>query len=329
MHFRWTLAACVTGLFLANTNAPSAAEDLRFSLPVDCIIGETCFLQSLVDIDTGTDRLDPFCGAASYDGHKGTDIRVRDYTEMRAGMPVLAMADGYVMGSRNTAPERLIETDADRDAVKGKECGNGVLINHGGGWTAQLCHLAKGSVRVRKGDRVKRGQQIGIIGLSGRTAFPHVHVTLRKDNKVIDPMIGLHPGDACGQAGETLWTEEAARELGTETTALLQTGYADGPVTSTGVMKNEFNEPSLKGPLVFFATFINVRKGDIIEVEISGPEGIIAKSASKPLSRHRAVHTIYGGKRGALTAGSTYSSSTRLLRNGEVIAEETGVEIGF
>ena len=314
---------------LANTSAPAAAEDLRFSLPVDCIIGETCFLQSLVDIDTGPGRLDPFCGAASYDGHKGTDIRVRDYAEMRAGMPVLAMADGYVMGARNTAPERLIETDADRDAVKGKECGNGVLINHGGGWTAQLCHLAKGSVRVRKGDRVKRGQQIGIIGLSGRTAFPHVHVTLRKDNKVIDPMIGLHPGDACGQAGETLWTEEAARELGTETTALLQTGYADGPVTSTGVMKNEFDKPSLEGPLVFFATFINVRKGDIIEVEISGPEGIIAKSASKPLSRNRAVHTIYGGKRGALPAGSTYSSSTRLLRDGEVIAEETGVEIGF
>lgn len=327
MAHLFRLACAFFPAWLSLTTAQ--AEPLRFSLPVDCTVGETCFLQNYVDIDPGPGRLDPFCGAATYDGHKGTDIRVRDFEEMRAGVDVLAMADGRVIGTRNTAPDRLVATDADRDAVKDRECGNGVAIDHGDGWVTQLCHLARGSVMVRTGDRVERGQPIGKIGLSGMTQFPHVHASVRKDGEHIDPMNSARPGDACGEPGQTLWTGPAGRQLSGDPTALLSAGYAAGPVTGAEVMANRIGAPRSEGPLVLYASFINLRAGDMIELEISGPDGVFARNATEPLPGPKATYTAYAGKRGALPSGAAFSGTVRLLRDGAVIEERTGIDIRF
>ncbi len=327
---RLTGVVCLlAGLLSGYPFIAAAAETPQFSLPVDCIIGETCFLQSYMDIDPGPGRRDPFCGTATYDGHKGTDIRVRDVAEMQAGVPVLAMADGRVTGSRNTASDRLVETDADRSAVKGRECGNGVVIDHGDGWVTQLCHLARGSLRVRTGDTVKRGETIGRIGLSGLTQFPHVHASVRKDGEEIDPMTMARPGDPCGETGQSLWTQEAAQQLRGDTTVLLRAGYAASPVTGTDVVKNRVSAPSADGPLILFAHFINLQAGDVIELEIVGPNGVYARGASEPLPGPKASYTAYAGKRGGLPRGAEFNGIIRLLRDGQVVEERTGIDIRF
>ena len=41
--------------------------------------------------------------------------------------------------------------------------GNGVVIDHGGGWISQYSHLRSGSVRVHPGDRVSAGQPLGLV----------------------------------------------------------------------------------------------------------------------------------------------------------------------
>ena len=170
----WLGAAIAAGI-----GGAAAAQQPSFSLPFDCATAPSCLLQNYVDLDPGPERNDPFCGAATYDGHKGTDIRVRDIPELETGIPVLAMADGTVLRVRDGEPEKMTETKADREAVKGRECGNGVVIDHGGGWTTQTCHLKKGSLAVKPGETVQRGTPIAQMGLSGDTAFPHVHVTIR------------------------------------------------------------------------------------------------------------------------------------------------------
>ena len=59
--------------------------------------------------------------------------------------------------------------DAGHGAVAGREAGNGVLIEHGGGWQTQYSHLRSGSVSVKPGERVEAGTPLGLIGLSGNS----------------------------------------------------------------------------------------------------------------------------------------------------------------
>jgi murein DD-endopeptidase MepM/ murein hydrolase activator NlpD len=53
--------------------------------------------------------------------------------------------------------------------------GNHVIIDIGGGYYAFYAHLRPGSIRVKVGDRVKRGQVVGLVGNSGNSTEPHLH----------------------------------------------------------------------------------------------------------------------------------------------------------
>ena len=58
------------------------------------------------------------------------------------------------------------------------DTGNSVVIDHENGEFSLVAHMQKGSVRVRVGDRVTRGQGIGVMGNSGNSSGPHVHYQL-------------------------------------------------------------------------------------------------------------------------------------------------------
>ena len=139
--------------------APPLAEATppELGLPLACQLGQDCFIQQYVDTQEGPGAQDYTCGPLSYDGHKGTDIRVRDLPAMEAGVPVLAAAAGVVKGIRDGEPDIRV-SERGLDQVKGKEAGNGVVIDHGNGWETQYSHLKQRSVRVKLGDRVEAGQ---------------------------------------------------------------------------------------------------------------------------------------------------------------------------
>ena len=63
--------------------------------------------------------------------------------------------------------------------------GNSVTIDHGYGYETLYAHLSK--VKVNVGDRVKRGQIVGYVGSTGRSSGPHLHYSVYKDKKAIDP----------------------------------------------------------------------------------------------------------------------------------------------
>lgn len=60
-----------------------------------------------------------------------------------------------------------------------ENAGNVVVIDHGRGEYSLLAHLQRGSVSVKVGQRVKAGQQVGRVGMSGDAYIPHVHYELR------------------------------------------------------------------------------------------------------------------------------------------------------
>ncbi|MEN0042040.1 MAG: M23 family metallopeptidase, partial [Pseudomonadota bacterium] len=234
----------LVALGLSAISASAAAQNAgapSLSLPLECEVGRNCWVQNLVDMDTGPARKDPFCGAATFDTHKGTDIRVATNADLAKGVDIRAMAPGTVLGLRNDMDDRLMVSDADRAAVKGRECGNGLVIDHGNAWTTQMCHLAKGSVTVKKGDRVTRGQVVGRMGLSGMTEFPHIHVTVRRGKGVVDPITGKSTGRACDPAASTvntLWDATARTQVVAASSSVIKTGFSSAAVKGVDVIRD-------------------------------------------------------------------------------------------
>ncbi len=74
---------------------------LELSQPIDCTPGKDCFIQQYVDRDEGPGVQDYACGAETYDGHKGTDIRLRTTADVEKGVAVKASAEGTVVGLRD------------------------------------------------------------------------------------------------------------------------------------------------------------------------------------------------------------------------------------
>ena len=64
--------------------------------------------------------------------------------------------------------------------------GNHVIIDHGNGEFSFLCHLRNGSVKVKPGDKVTKGQEIARCGNSGNTSEPHLHYHLQATGKFGD-----------------------------------------------------------------------------------------------------------------------------------------------
>jgi len=151
-------------------------------IPLECEIGKDCDIQNYMDHKPGVGFQDYQCGGLGYDGHKGTDFRLPNLKWMREGVQVVASADGRVRAIRDEMPD----ISGQLKSIEGKEAGNSVAVMHGNGWETQYSHLRLGSVTVKPGQEVKAGQALGLVGLSGKTEFPLVHLAVRQRGKPVD-----------------------------------------------------------------------------------------------------------------------------------------------
>lgn len=111
-------------------------------------------------------RPDPFTGRMSF--HAGLD-----FTTGRSGAEINTVAAGVVTWS-------------------GPRSGYGLMVevNHGNGFTTRYAHSEKLLVEV--GDVVKKGQNIALVGSTGRSTGPHVHFEVYKNGRVVDPAAYIH-----------------------------------------------------------------------------------------------------------------------------------------
>lgn len=91
------------------------------------------------------------------------------------GKEVLAPADGEVVEASDKYPDSAILESGEANCAARDIRGNYVLIRHADREYSLLAHLKQGSIRVKPGDAVKRGQHIANCGNSGNTSEPHLH----------------------------------------------------------------------------------------------------------------------------------------------------------
>lgn len=111
-------------------------------------------------------RPDPFTGKLSF--HAGID-----FTTGKSGAEINTVAAGVVTWS-------------------GPRSGYGLMVevNHGNGFTTRYAHSEKLLVEV--GDVVSKGQNIALVGSTGRSTGPHVHFEVYKNGRVVDPAAYIH-----------------------------------------------------------------------------------------------------------------------------------------
>ena len=132
-----------------NRVTPDREWDGKFTAPADASISDVY----------GSQRI--FNGKAQRP-HYGLDFRVP------TGTPVAAMNSGTVLLARFLYFE-----------------GNCVVIDHGQGLLSLYFHLSE--FKVKEGESVKRGQEIGLSGGTGRATGPHLHVAVRWQGTYLDP----------------------------------------------------------------------------------------------------------------------------------------------
>lgn len=96
--------------------------------------------------------------------HHGIDYLIPE------GTPIFATADG------------TIESLSDQISSRGKA----IVVDHGNGYKTSYGHLSK--IRVKKGDKVKRGDIIALSGNSGLSFAPHLHYEVIFNNTRVDPI---------------------------------------------------------------------------------------------------------------------------------------------
>jgi hypothetical protein len=105
------------------------------------------------------------------------------------GKAVLAVADGRVITARDGLPDNIPgHNEAFHPAVPitlDTVAGNTMTIDLGGGQFAYYMHLEPGSLRVKAGDRVRRGQVLARVGCSGDAREPHLHFQVTDSPKLM------------------------------------------------------------------------------------------------------------------------------------------------
>lgn len=305
---------------------PASAQDITFRLPLACEIGSTCFIQHYVDRDPSPAVRDYQCGTLTYEGHDGTDIRVPNVLAQLAGVDVVAAADGKVASTREGVPDAFL-TKENRDKVSRIGCGNAVVIDHGNGWRTAYCHMARGSVAVRSGQAVKAGEKIGRLGLSGMTEFPHLHFTVLKDDKAIDPFSYGSSEKPCG-GGKSLWKASAQRALAYQAGSVLNAGFAPGPVTMESIESGSVGQETLathSPALVAYVRAIGLKGGDVQTLTLFGPDGKpLAQNKVPPLDHDKAQWMTFAGAKqpeGGFRLG-LYRAIYRVERDGKPAIEQ-------
>ena len=207
------------------------------------------------------------------DGHKGTDFAVRDLAAVSMGVEVRAAAAGRVAAVRDGMEDRLINPD-NVQTVGGRECGNGVRIDHGDGWQSLYCHMRRGSIVVMEGDIVAVGQPLGLVGLSGQTSFPHLHFDLRHNEQPIDPFVGTGRKATCGPGEASLWSREARAALDYRPPLLTNSGITATAPNKEDVRKGWHRTRKLPAKSPSLALWVDgywFERGDKVTFLLEGP----------------------------------------------------------
>lgn len=274
----------------------SSSLALDLGIPIACDYGVECLISSYYDKSISQEEYkDHTCGRLSYDNHKSTDFMLRSHTQMKNGVNVVASDSGKVIFVRDGMSDISVNLIGE-EAVRGRECGNGVIIDHKRGYKTEYCHLKNGSIPKKVGEYVEKGEIIGQVGLSGITSFPYLQFTVSLGGDAIDPFTGDNPitGDInvpCDSLDiYPLWDKQTEKRLKYIATSLLSMGFSEKVPHSQGAREGKFSRTVIKDDsklMVFWVDIFGLVAGDKLNLSIIAPNGDVLKTETRPFDSNR------------------------------------------
>ena len=126
---------------------------------------------------------------------------------------IVAYDDGTVTAALNTCSGATPAT------------GNYVKIKHNDGAVSIYMHMKHGTVTVKVGDKVKRGQRLGYMGNTGRSTGAHLHFGLLLGGKYVDPLPYLRGGETVSVSLDTIREGSKGAQVKTVQRLLKAMGY--------------------------------------------------------------------------------------------------------
>jgi murein DD-endopeptidase MepM/ murein hydrolase activator NlpD len=182
-----------------TTNFAPAFPSTKFIMPIEGTPWLDWTTVNYVDLALDATVGDYQGGSWAYDGHNGWDLTTANWRLPDGGLSVYAAAPGTVVDASDGNFDRVGSWSSPPPA-------NFVTIDHGNGFRTTYYHLRKYSVGVDIGDTVVAGQQIGLVGSSGRSTNPHLHFGVYYNGMLVEPNVSptsyFSPGNTLGYAGD-------------------------------------------------------------------------------------------------------------------------------
>ncbi|MEL7222261.1 MAG: peptidoglycan DD-metalloendopeptidase family protein, partial [Bacteroidota bacterium] len=147
-------------------------------------------ITNYVDQDPGAGIQDYNCGTKTYDGHRGIDIMTFPYRWHKMDqdeVEVIALMDGTIIGKMDGNPDNSCDLSCLTNW-------NAVFIQHSDGSIGWYGHLKTNSLTTKAvGASVSQGEFLGVVGSSGCSTDPHLHLEVYEDNSLttlIEPFAG-------------------------------------------------------------------------------------------------------------------------------------------
>lgn len=157
------------------------------------------------------------------------------------GIDIGASCESNVVIAAKSGTVKSVSTGCDNSGGYGNRCGGGygnyIMIDHGDSTMTVYAHMYPNSVTLNKGDTVKQGQKIGLVGNSGSSTGCHLHFEVRINGTKVEPLnhISLSNTRPLTQYGTLAVNDNVTNAVETKKeicSSLKDSGYSDNAVAA-------------------------------------------------------------------------------------------------
>lgn len=244
-------------------------------------------VSNYVDQDASGSFKDFTCGNRTYDGHNGTDFFIAPFPWLKMdqnAVEVIAAADGTILSKTDGNYDRRCDWTTDPNW-------NAIYVRHDDGTVSWYGHLKRASLTSKaQGQRVVKGEYLGLVGSSGKSTGPHLHFEAYNPNgALIDPYAGACNGrnTTTGWLSQPPYYDSALNALKTHTAP---PNFPSCPNPEQTYEKSAFMPGS---KIVLAAYFRDQQAGHAVTYRLVTPSGTVYQTWNQTMNVYYAASYWY------------------------------------